>query len=94
MSYTNLQKDDRIGFRLPKSMKEELEEIAKREHRKLGDLIFLVLCEYLEEQSHNSGLIANQPNFQVPESDDQNQIAAEQPSRYRAVKKASGKKHA
>lgn len=68
MSYIDLKKDARLNLRVPTEMKKRLEEIAKKERRKTGDLIFLILCEYLEQ--------LDQPSAHL--------LAAEDPAAYDA----------
>jgi predicted transcriptional regulator len=40
-----------FSLRLPEDLKQELLEIARREHRSLGNMIVKILREYLEK--HN-----------------------------------------
>jgi hypothetical protein len=45
-----MQKDAAIGFRAPAALKRALEQAAEADHRSLGQLITLVLMEYLERR--------------------------------------------
>lgn len=53
MDYSSLPRDQRITFRLPKDLKDRLQELADADRRTLGDYIYILLDRAVSKINQN-----------------------------------------